>query len=95
VAKCSPNESPARINRLKIRFGMALISRHDLEITNGESIKVAILSLPAAITNEGASCCAKRINIDAVETATMPKNNPKRGEILNKAFMFDIRVNSG
>lgn len=91
VAKCNPKNTPARINRQNLLLGMDFISPRERMSTNGASTRVAIPSLPAAITKEAACSCAKRINIEAVETAKIPKHKPKMGETLIGFFNVPIR----
>jgi len=45
----------------------------------GKRISADIVNRPAAITNEGASLWAKRINKDAVDTAKMPRMSTIKG----------------
>jgi hypothetical protein len=47
-------------------------------MAKGNKSKLASVNLPAAITSEGISFCAKRIKMEAVETARIPTNNPAR-----------------
>ena len=47
----------------------------------GAIIRVAKVNRNAAMTSEGASACAKRIKIEAVDTANMAMSRLRRGTI--------------
>jgi hypothetical protein len=75
-AKNRPERSISKI----IRRSMFLISCVAFVKQKGSKIKKAIVNLIAAITREGASRCAKRINNEAEETAAIPKIKAMTGE---------------
>lgn len=78
VAKCEPRKTPANTSNNQVFPGMLGFIFFQLFNANGRMNSVAKDIRPAAITDEGTSTWAKRIKIDAVETARIPRNNPAK-----------------
>lgn len=81
-AKWKQRKAPDTTNKI-IDFGVReQISCRLRKITNGSRIRLEIVSRHAAIARDGAPVCAKRINIEEVDVATIAKNNPIGGEMI-------------
>lgn len=72
IARKMPDTTP---NTISLRVKRLISARYCVNAM-GAINKVAIVNRSAAITNEGASVCARRIKIEAVEMARMATNIP-------------------
>ncbi|MPN04256.1 hypothetical protein SDC9_151492 [bioreactor metagenome] len=67
----------------------ALISLMNVLMQNGATKIAVIVMRKAAITREGASRWAKRINNEAAETARMPIKSTIRGDVALRGFTIN------
>ena len=79
VAKWSARKTPDNKARNRSFLDSRLKSLRYLKYVTGANTRVAIPKRCAAIVIELASVCARRIKMDAAETAKMPKSNANFG----------------
>jgi hypothetical protein len=79
VAKCNAKNIPDSNARSNSPREREVKSRLRVETATGTRIKEAMVNLQAAITRDVTSFCAKRIKIDAVDTATIPMMMATKG----------------
>ena len=90
VAKCKARKMPERSARSSSFRLREVSSRLWVEAATGIRMSEATVSLQAAITREVASFWAKRMNIEAVDTARMPNRMATTGETWERFGEFMV-----